>query len=87
MSSDEAHRIETNCSDESGEYPIAYFYVQMRANPSHRDMAEAVVDCFKRKGLVDPSYGLKDYQSGDLPTANEQAMTACSTDPDGRLGE
>ncbi len=86
MTSDKAHDTESRCSDQSGEYPIAYFYVQMRANPTHTNMAEAVVDCFKKKGLVGPSYGLKDYQAGDLPTSNDQAVAACSTDPNGLLG-
>lgn len=86
MSSDTAHDIATRCSDRSGEYPIAYFYVQMRANPTHADMAQAVVDCFKKKSLVGPGYGLKDYQAGDLPTSNDQAVAACSTDPNGLLG-
>ncbi len=86
LTSDQAHNVETKCSDQSGEYPIAYFYVQMRANPSHKDMAQAVVDCFKRKGLVGPNYGLKDYQAGDLPSSDQQAVNSCSTDPDGRLG-
>ncbi|SEA32884.1 hypothetical protein [Leifsonia sp. 21MFCrub1.1] len=86
MSSDEAHDIESRCSDQSGEYPISYFYVQMRANPTHSNLAQAVVDCFKRRGLVGPGYGLKDYQAGDLPTSNDKAVAACSTDPNGLLG-
>ena len=86
MTSDKAHETESRCSDQSGEYPIAYFYVQMRANPAHANLAEAVVDCFKREGLVGPSYGLKDYQAGDLPTSNDQAVAACSIDPNGLLG-
>lgn len=75
LTSDDAHNVERECSDQFGEYPIAYFYVQMRANPSHKDMAQSVVDCFKRRGLVGPSYGLKDYQAGDLPSSDQQAAT------------
>jgi hypothetical protein len=86
LSSDEVHTVESQCSDRSGEYPIAYFYVQMRANPSHTDMAQSVVDCFKRNGLVGPNYGLKDYQAGDLPTSDQEIVASCSVDPEGRLG-
>lgn len=86
MTSDDVHDTESKCSDRSGEYPIAYFYVQMRVNPSHKDMAQAIVDCFKRKRLVGPGYGLKDYQAGDLPSSDQEAVTACSTDPEDRLG-
>ena len=86
MTSDEIHSVETRCSDESGEYPIAYFYLQMRANPLHKDLGQALVDCFKRKGLVGPSYGLKDYQAGEIPSSDEPAVTSCTIDPEGRLG-
>lgn len=87
MSNDQAHDVETKCSGESGEYPIAYFYVQMRANPSHKDLAPAIVDCYKRHGLVGDSYGLKDYRAGDVPTGSDHVTaSACSTDPDGLLG-
>src|SRR6478609_8998958 len=86
MTSDDAHTIDSGCSDDSGEYPIGYFYVQMRANPSHRNMAEAIVECFKKKKLVGPGYGLKDYQAGDLPSDNDPAVATCSSDPEGRLG-
>jgi hypothetical protein len=86
MTGDEAHETESRCSDQSGEFPIAYFYVQMRANPSHANLAQAVVDCFGRKGLVGAGYGLKDYEAGDLPKSDEQAVAACSTDPNGLLG-
>lgn len=86
LPSDEVHRTEARCSGESGEFPIAYFYVQMRVNPSHNDLAPAIVECFKRSGVVGPSYGLKDYRSGDLPSTDQPAVTACNTDPEGRLG-
>jgi hypothetical protein len=66
--------------------PIAYFYVQMRVNPTHADMAPAIVECFKRAGVVGQSYGLKDYRAGDLPSTDHPAVSACSTDPEGRLG-
>lgn len=88
MSNDEAHKVETGCSDESGEWPIAMFYVQMRVNPSHKDMASAIVDCFKRNDLVGSGYGVKDYRAGDLPTdgAKTTAIATCNLDPDGLLG-
>lgn len=88
MSNDEAHKKETGCSEESGEWPIAMFYVQMRVNPSHKEMASAIVDCFKRNDLVGPGYGVKDYRAGDLPTddAKTTAIDACNLDPDGLLG-
>lgn len=87
MTNDAAHDAESRCSEQSGEYPIAYFYVQMRANPNHADLAQAVVDCFKKKGLVGAGYGVKDYQAGDLPTSDDQAVALCSADPNGLLGE
>jgi len=86
MTSDQAHDAESRCSDRSGEYPISYFYVQMRANPTHANLAQAVVDCFKKRGLVGSGYGLKDYRAGDLPTSDDAAVAACSTDPNGLLG-
>ncbi len=60
----------------------------MRANPTYKDMGQAIVDCFKRKGLVGADYSLKDYQSGDFPSGESKslAVQACNVDPDGRLG-
>jgi hypothetical protein len=88
MTNDEAHETESNCSDSSGEYPISYLYVQMRVNPSHKDLVQPTIDCYKREGLVGPSYGVKDYQAGDLPRGDkDQAkVSKCDTDPEGRLG-
>ena len=88
MSNDEAHKAESRCSDASGEWPIAMFYVQMRVNPSHRDMASAIVECYKRNKLVGSGYGVKDYRAGDLPSDNAKAaaIDTCNLDPDGLLG-
>ncbi|QNE36948.1 hypothetical protein [Leifsonia shinshuensis] len=88
MSHDEAHKAESRCSDESGEYPIAMFYVQMRVNPSHKDMVPAIVDCYKRTGLVGSGYGAKDYLAGDLPKSEARFadIKACDLDPEGLLG-
>jgi hypothetical protein len=88
MSHDEAQKVERRCSDESGEYPIGMFYVQMRVNPSHKDMAALIVDCYKRNCLVGAGYGLKDYLAGDMPksVAKAGAVKACDLDPDGLLG-
>jgi hypothetical protein len=87
MSPDEGHRQESRCSAESGEYPIGYFYLQMRVNPNHEDMAQQIVDCYKREGLVGKDYAVKDYVAGDFPRGQGQAraVTACDTDPQGRL--
>lgn len=87
MSNDQAHAAESKCSEQSGEYPIGYFYVQMRANPSHKDMGQAIVNCFKRHGLVGDGYGLKDYRAGDLPGGSDNpTVNSCSIDPDELLG-
>jgi hypothetical protein len=88
MSHDEAHKAESRCSDESGEWPIAMFYVQMRVNPSYKDMVPAIVQCFKRNDLVGSGYGVKDYLAGDLPRddAKAAAIDSCNLDPDGLLG-
>ncbi|NEN05377.1 hypothetical protein G3T36_05780 [Diaminobutyricibacter tongyongensis] len=86
MTADETHNNLTRCSDDSGEWPIAYFYLQMRVNPSNKDLRQAMIDCFKRKGLVGPGYGVKDYEAGDIPSSDDNSVTSCTTDPEGRLG-
>ncbi|WP_437384983.1 hypothetical protein [Plantibacter flavus] len=88
MENDEANRIASDCSERSGEYPLSYFYVQMRANPDHEDLGQAIVDCLKREGLVGSGYGLKDYRAGDLPTGDADAavVATCTIDPRGLLG-
>lgn len=86
MTAEETHNIESGCSDDSGDWPIAYFYLQMRVNPQNKDMRQSTIDCYKRKGLVGPSYGIKDYEAGDFPSSDEQAVNSCDTDPEERLG-
>ncbi|NEN05374.1 hypothetical protein G3T36_05765 [Diaminobutyricibacter tongyongensis] len=86
MTADETHNMESRCSDDSGEWPIAMFYVQMRVNPSNKDLRQAMIDCFKSKGLVGPGYGLKDYEAGDIPSSDDNSVTSCTIDPEGRLG-
>ncbi|GAA0441071.1 hypothetical protein [Leifsonia naganoensis] len=90
VTADIAHQKDRECSASSGEYPIGYFYTQMRVNPANEDVVPHIVECLKREGLVEKSYTVKDYAAGDFSFAEDgdarATFDSCNSDPMGRLG-
>ncbi|MDN4612969.1 hypothetical protein P5G50_00775 [Leifsonia sp. F6_8S_P_1B] len=90
LTADTAHKAAQECSETSGEFPIAFLYWNARTNPANTDQVPLIVECFKRNGLVEKGYTVQDYYAGDFSfeTNQEKSEKAqrCNTDPSGRLG-
>lgn len=90
MTPDREHQKTSECSKSSGEDSVGMLYILMRSNPDNVDQRPAIVECFKRHGLVDASYTVKDYVAGDFTTDTDAdrhaAFDACNSDPLGLLG-
>jgi len=82
------------CSNESGESSVGALHSWIRRNPDNLDEHEIMAACLVRKGVVDPSYGAKDYtESFDTESfpyfdqaAGEAARRSCNLDPLGLYG-
>lgn len=61
LSKEQGDAIIQQCQTQTDYMLIVPVYQQMKANPEHKDPAQLVVDCLKKKGLVDQSMTRQDY--------------------------
>ncbi len=89
LSTDEVHRVSSECSAESGEAEIASLYWWMRYNPQNEDQAAAVVACLLKAGSVPANYTVEQYRIDYVeqqvplldPERGPSELSRCETDP------
>lgn len=93
VSSDDAHAVDSRCSEQAGENVIGALYHLAQRNPDHLDENQIVYECLLGAGIIDSSYTLDefaaDYVTQSFPFAADRAsmdaLAACDADPLGLI--
>ncbi len=92
----DTHAKITSCSKSVGEDRIGSLYTFIRTNPDSLDYAVIIPQCLVDAGVVPAGYGPEDFEADNLGRFRDltslepelrDAVTACTTDPLGLLGE
>lgn len=82
----ESDAIRGKCLAQVGYDTLEEVYYPMRINPDNVDFPTLVVDCLKKKGAVEQSYTVQDYDlllqsSEDFPSDIKDTVMECNLDP------